>query len=110
MSLFPGASRPELDILPESRIEMPLRVPRVKRLSRLLRAAAFVPPIVFPDAALLISTPKTFASAAVPVTSVPMKFPWTAMPVVPEPVSNTPLELPEMRLRAPAPFERRRSS
>ncbi len=49
-----------------------------------LRAAAVVPPIVFPEAPLEITTPmEELPSRRLPVTSVPMKFPATTLPVVP---------------------------
>jgi hypothetical protein len=51
----------------------------------------------------MISTPSSaLPSLDVPVTFVPMKFPWTRFPVVPASSRETPFSrLPEMRLRAP---------
>ncbi len=68
-----------------------------------LRAAAVVPPIVFPEAPLEITTPmEGLPSGRLPVTSVPMKFPVTAFLVVPVSRMMMPYSrLPEITFLAP---------
>jgi hypothetical protein len=66
------------------------------------RAAAVVPPIVlFADPKFIKTPSETFATATVPVTSVPMKLPCTRLPERVPPMEIPGPLLPEMRLRAP---------
>src|SRR6516164_1236588 len=63
-----------------------------------------LPETVFELAPCEIATPAPgFASAALPVASVPIQSPSTTLPDVPEPLSSSPVQaLPEIRSRAPA--------
>ena len=56
-----------------------------------LPAAVTVPPIVFADASVLMSTPLTsLPSGALPVMSVPIRLPSTRLKVAEAPSSCTP--------------------
>lgn len=85
-----------------------LNVPPIATPSLVLNAMTFpapaaVPPIVLEleNAGRMPNWP--FPSAAVPVTSVPMKLPWMTLPSVPTSAIVIPSSvLPEMRFRAAA--------
>ena len=58
------------------------------------------PPTVLPVAELAISMPRRFGTAAAPAAFVPMRFPCTRFPVVPESAIRMPsLPFPEIRFR-----------
>ena len=66
-----------------------------------LRAASFVPPTMLPGEPM--STPLlAFGILSVPLTSRPMKFPWTTLPVALSPPIQRPVWLPERRFRSVA--------
>jgi hypothetical protein len=59
------------------------------------------PPTILPVAEPEISMPRRFGMAAVPAALVPIRFPWTRVPVVPARAIKIPsLPFPEITLRA----------